>query len=364
MPLCTICRGAEVTFYTPVLQARKAELTALGKMDLLVVPMVHPVLEAIWYSDGDPLDETVRRLQELAGSRLPKGIVPAVDCVHLDRRYGQEGQVPLREISRTLAEMQIQIRPVVRVGVSSGPSRQSWHASREAIGVHGEGVCMRVLVADGGENEAEIVAERVSAAANWLGCHPEQVDVLVDVGAVSGRRQITETVGVVAGTLSALAGVPWRRMAVVASAFPDSISSVPPGGRVAFPRLDADIWRQLRASEQTWAESLSFGDHGVAGSALPGFGRPTPNLRYAAQTCWHIYRYPKDPERKFATFYDLCREVTSAPWWSGEAFSWGDAEIARRARRQDGPGNAVSWRAFSLSHHLAVVLEELHQRAR
>jgi hypothetical protein len=56
--------------------------------------------------------------------------------------------------------------------------------------------------------------------------------------------------------------------------------------------------------------------------------------------------------------------VTNAPWWSGEAFSWGDAEIAMRARQQVRPGNATSWRAFSLSHHLAVVLEELHQRAR
>jgi hypothetical protein len=343
----------------PVLQARQAELIGLGKMDLLAVPSVHPVLEAICYQRGESLDETVKRLRELAARRLPKGIVPAVDCVHLDRQYGQDGQVPLREVSQALAEMQIQIRPVVRVGASTGPSPQSWTASREAAGLHGEGVCVRVVLAGGGEAEAVRIAERVSAAANWLGCRPEQVDVLVDVGLVSERWQITETVGVVGHTLSALAGVPWRRMAVAASAFPDSISSVPPGGCVAFPRLDADLWRQLRSSEQTWAGGLSFGDYG-----LPGFGRSTPNLRYATRACWQTYRYPPDAEKKFTTFYDLCREVTGTLWWAGEAFSWGDAEIAKRARRHAGPGNASSWRAFSLSHHLAVVLDELHGRAR
>ena len=353
-----------MTVYMPVLQARQAELTGLGKIDLLAVPSVHPVLEAISYKSEDSLDVTVKRLRELAAKWLPKGIVAAVDCVHLDRRYGQDGKVPLREVSQVLAEMQIQIRPVVRVGASAGPSPQSWYASREAAGLHGEGVCVRVLLAGGRAAEAGRIAERVSAAASWLGCRPEQVDVLVDAGAVSQRSQITEAVGLVGSTLGALAGVPWRRMAVAASAFPDSISSVPPGGCVAFPRLDADLWRQLRASEQAWAGGLSFGDYGIAGTSLPGKGRSTPNLRYAAQGCWHTYRYPRDSNKKFSTFYDLCGEVIGAPWWSGGAFSWGDGEIAKRARRHDGPGNAISWRAFSLSHHLAVVLEELGGRAR
>lgn len=358
-----------MTVYVPVLQARKSELIALGQLDLLAVPMVHPVLEAIYKPDKS-LNYAVERLRQYAADGLLKGIVPAVDCVHLDRRYGQDRQVPLRMVSQAMAEIPRPMRPVLRVNAVTSPSTQSWHASREAADAHGEGVCVRVLLADDGQAAAVEIAKRVAAAANWLRCRPEQVDVLVDVGVIHERGQLPQKVRAASGVLDALAGGAWRTLAVAASAFPDSIKRVPLGGCMAFPRLDADLWRRLKAGSTEWAGRLGFGDYGSANTSLPRKGRANPNsnldpnLRYAAQTCWHTYRYPPDANRGFSTFHDLCHAVTGTLWWSGEEFSWGDAQIALRARRQAGPGNAVGWRAFSLSHHLAVVLEELNGNAR
>jgi hypothetical protein len=51
----------------------------------------------------------------------------------------------------------------------------------------------------------------------------------------------------------------------------------------------------------------------------------------------------------------------SAPHWptTGAAFSWGDHELLRRARRGAGAGSTASWAAWSTSHHLAHVLATL-----
>jgi hypothetical protein len=352
----------------PVLQAREGELIALGKLDSSAVPLVQPVLEAVCYKADDPLWRASMRLAELAMREVLKGTVVAVDCVHLDRHYGasgQDGQMPLAAVAEALKQMLIPMRPVLRLTAAAGPTPQVCEVAGGLADAHGEGACLRVVLAGGGGAVAALT-DRVAAVVDRLGCGAEQVDLLLDLGPVTERSQIPYAVRAAAQAITALAGLSWRRTAAVAAAFPDSITSVPLGGYVPFPRLDADIWRQLKASEQAWAGALSFGDYGVAGSRLPkpGVPRPAPNLRYSAQVCWHTYRYPRDSAGRFSTFHDLCREVTGKLWWAGEAYSWGDAQIALRAKGNGGPGSPSQWRAFSLSHHLAVVLEELRGDAR
>ncbi|WP_433187789.1 beta family protein [Actinoallomurus sp. CA-150999] len=352
-----------MTVYMPVLQARQGELIALGKLDSAAVPLVQPVLEAVCYKAGEPLWRAAMRLADLAAREVLKGTVVSVDCVHLDRHYGaadQDGQTPMDAVAGALKQMLIPMRPVLRFAATGGPSPQACEVAGELADAHGQGACVRAVLRGWGEAGA-VLADQVAVAVDRLGCGPERLDLLLDLGPVTERSQIPYAVRAAGRAVSALAGLPWRRTAVAAAAFPDSITSVPLGGSVPFARLDADIWRQLKAGEQTWAGALSFGDYGVAGTRLPkpGVFRPAPNLRYTAPVCWHTYRYPTDAGGRFSTFYDLCREVTGKLWWAGEAYSWGDAQIALRAKGNGGPGGASQWRAFSLSHHLAVVLEEL-----
>ncbi|MFG2245531.1 hypothetical protein [Spirillospora sp. NPDC048823] len=364
--------GGEATAeYVPVLQARQGELLALGKLDRSEMPQVHPVLEAVCYKDNMPLRQTTMRLAELVTAELLKGTVPAVDCVHLDRRYGLSGDTPLQSVSEDLALMMIPMRPVVRVA-SGGLIERVLLAAAEAADVHGEGALVRVVATSRLSSQTEVhrrsreeeLVDRVATVVERLGGRAEQLDLLVDFGAIGGRLEVEGAVHSLHQTLAALAGWPWRRIAVAAAAFPDRITSVPLGQCVAFPRLDADLWRQSVTGAPELSGRLGFGDYGVAGTSLPRDGFPKPNLRYTAHTCWHTYRYPSAPNGGFSTFYDLCRDVTEALWWSGEDYSWGDGQIALRARRVGGPGGAAQWRAFALSHHVSMVLAELAGEAR
>lgn len=85
-----------------------------------------------------------------------------------------------------------------------------------------------------------------------------------------------------------------------------------------------------------------------------------PSLRYADDTCWWIYRWHQDKPARPA-MYDLCRSlVLSDHWEAGRPqLSWGDQQIAARAADRSGPGNATSWRAWSTSHHIAHVTNQL-----
>jgi hypothetical protein len=261
-------------------------------------------------------------------------------------------------------QMLIAIRPVVRLTGASGPDQRVWETAAEAADLHGVGACLRVVLAGVGAQALPDLIEQAATAADRLSCQVTELDLLCDCGPVLSRSQIPVAVEATSIMLTALSGLPWRSMVVAAAAFPDSIGSVPLGKCVQFPRLDADIWRQLTTRRQAWAGTIGFGDYGVAGTSLPPRrALPAPNLRYTAEVCWHTYRYPKDADGRFSTFHDLCREVTGTLWWAGENYSWGDREIAKRAQRHAGPGTAKDWRAYSLSHHLAVVVDELRRHA-
>ncbi|GAA1625504.1 hypothetical protein GCM10009733_022780 [Nonomuraea maheshkhaliensis] len=127
------------------------------------------------------------------------------------------------------------------------------------------------------------------------------------------------------------------------------------------PRREADL-RRLVAGR--W-EGVDYGDYGVdpPGLLLDDPGWPEPNLRYTVGPRWFLYYWPVGRDRKHTPFFDLCRELVESPDWprDGADFSWGDEQIARAARRERTAGGASEWKAYSLSHHLAVIVDMLGQ---
>ncbi|WP_394813230.1 beta family protein [Streptomyces johnsoniae] len=60
--------------------------------------------------------------------------------------------------------------------------------------------------------------------------------------------------------------------------------------------------------------------------------------------------------------FTIARELLRSEHWpaSGEATSWGDAELAKCARgERPKAGSGAEWRAWATSHHLAVTAEAL-----
>jgi hypothetical protein len=147
-------------------------------------------------------------------------------------------------------------------------------------------------------------------------------------------------------------------MIVAAGAMPANLDELPTDQAVTVGRLDARVWERLAQP------GVAYADHGVT-SPVRRLGvqhhRQLPTLRYTSGPDWWIYRWARRERRGDDRCHDLCRTLVHSAQWPavGARFSWGDAEIARRARTARGDGSPAGWIGWSTSHHIAHVLRTL-----
>jgi hypothetical protein len=157
--------------------------------------------------------------------------------------------------------------------------------------------------------------------------------------------------------------LPWRSVTFAAGAFPADISNLPLDTSTPIPRWDAVLWTKI-AGAPIGPTSVNYGDYTISHPSLRPMARPrVPSLRYTGKRHWHVYRYRPPSSGGWAVFHDLCSAVIESGHWppQGSPYSWGDEQIERRAKRLGGPGTPTDWRAFGISHHLAVVADRLWQ---
>ncbi|MFC5828506.1 beta family protein [Nonomuraea insulae] len=198
-----------------------------------------------------------------------------------------------------------------------------------------------------------------------LGEPTQRTDLVLDCGYITSAATTFDCVANSVGSL--LDDVDrWQSVTIAAGSFPPPEDFVVPSKSqvTCIPRREADLWRRIA---NRW-EAVNYGDYGVdhPGLLLDDPGWPEPNLRYAVERRWFLYYWPVGKDRKHTPFFDLCQELVESPDWplEGATFSWGDEQIARAARSDGGAGGANEWKAYSLSHHLAAVVDMLRKGAR
>lgn len=323
-------RAAEPV-YRPILANRRGELEALGHLDDVVVPLLAPVLQV---SALDRLTIDVLR-------RLPDGLLTAVDVSALP-------DAPETELAR----WGVPLVPVI--GLADSNRRLVAHGAAARAHARRAVVRLRVGHDRGGPDAATAAAERVWRFTRLV---PEQCDLLLDAGDVCCRADVRVAEPRVRRLLEWARRHAWRSVSVAAGGMPPAVSALPTDEPVRVDRWDWQLWQRLADL------GVGYGDYGV-GSAVPGAeqeGDRLPTVRYTTDGAWWVYRWSRRGGRGDDRFADLCRTVVSAPHWpaAGAAFSWGDHEILRRARRGAGAGSASNWAAWSTSHHLAHVLATL-----
>jgi hypothetical protein len=84
-------------------------------------------------------------------------------------------------------------------------------------------------------------------------------------------------------------------------------------------------------------------------------------IRYTLADRWLIVRGKslRQNPAGFSQYYSLSRTLAARSDFMGAAFSWGDGEIQKRARRQGTTGNLTTWVAVGTNHHLALVSDQV-----
>lgn len=318
--------------YRPILASRRrGELEALNHLDPAAVPLVAPILEVA------AADRSTRD----ALRRLPAGLLPAVDVAALPDSVDTE-----------LVRWGVPLMPVI--GLTESELRLVAHGA--AARAYARRALVRVRAAhDRSGPDADTAA--VERIWRHTGLAPEECDLLVDAGDVCCPADVRVAEPRIRRLLDWARRHAWRSATVAAGGMPPTLSRLPTDEPVRLQRWDWQLWRRLADV------GVDYGDYGV-GSALADSGDPgdrMPTVRYTADDGWWVYRWSRRGGRGDERFADLCRTVVAAPHWPsvGAAFSWGDHELLRRARRGAGAGSAANWTAWSTSHHLAHVLAAL-----
>lgn len=328
--------------YRPILRPRRGELAALSHLEAGDAARVMPILEL---DSGPGVLPLIRELPPRTGAI-------AVDFGELPDSPDPFA-APSLDLAEQLADLGVAMLPVLRAHESG--RRLAEHALAARMHLRRAVLRLRPHLDAGNPAAANALTERLLRGA---GLEIEEVDLLIDLAETACVAHADRVEDQARRVVRWARGLPWRSVSVASGAMPPNLDDLPTDRAVTVGRLDARVWTRLGEP------GVGYADYGVT-SPVRRHGvqrhRQLPTLRYTAEQDWWIYRWSRRGGRSDDRCQDLCRTlVTSAHWpASGARFSWGDAEIARRARIARGGGSPASWMAWSTSHHIAHVLRHL-----
>ena len=333
---------AQKVRYRPILRPRRGELTALHHLEPVAAASILPIVEL---EPGLELAPLIRRCP------------PRTEAIGVDFGAVADHADPLvsppLDLAEALADLGVPMVPVLRAYDS--PRRLAEHGL--AARIHLDRAILRLQPHLDATNpaEADAVTDRVLRGANLT---IEHVDLLIDLAETACVAHADRFEERARRVLRWARRLPWRSVSVASGAMPPNLDDLPVDRPVAVGRLDARVWDRLREP------GVGYADYGVT-SPVRRHGvqhhRQLPTLRYTADRNWWIYRWARRGGRSDDRCHNLCRTLVDSPQWPalGARYSWGDAQIARRARMARGGGSSAGWMAWSTSHHLAHVLHSL-----
>ncbi|GAA0532174.1 hypothetical protein GCM10010172_11160 [Paractinoplanes ferrugineus] len=327
--------------YRPILRPRRGELAALSHLAPGDAARVMPILEL---EPGPDVISLIRQLPPRTGAI-------AVDFGGLPEHPGLAA--PSIDLAEQLAELGVAMLPVLRPDESS--RRLIAHGLAARMHLRRAVLRLQPHVDAGNPAAATAVTERLLRGS---GLDVQEIDLLIDLAETACAAHADVVEQRCRRVLRWARERPWRSVSVASGAMPANLDDLPTDRPVTVGRLDARVWARLGEP------GIGYADYGVT-SPVRRYGvqrhRQLPTLRYTAPHDWWIYRWSRRGGRSDDRCQDLCRTLVHSPQWpaQGAQFSWGDAEIARRARTARGGGSSASWMSWSTSHHIAQVLSTL-----
>jgi hypothetical protein len=341
-------RSTDDVAYRPILRPRRGELTALHHLDPATAHLVTPIIEMSAPSRDAP-HETVDLLHLIRESPPRTGTL-AVDLGDVPDSGDPLCSPPL-DLAERLGDERLTLLPVLRAGDSDRRLAEHGLAARMHLG---RAVLRLQPHTEATGPAAGAVTERVLRGS---GLEPDRIDLVIDLAAMACRDRADRVEDQAHRVVRWARTRGFRSVSVAAGAMPPNLDDLPTDEPVRVRRHDAALWARLAEP------GVGYADYGVT-SPVRRVGvhhRQLPTLRYTTDRDWWIYRWARRGGRGDDRCHDLCRTLVTSPQWpaAGSRFSWGDAEIARRARAAPGAGTASSWFAWSTSHHIAHVLRTL-----
>lgn len=342
--------------YVPILKWKAGEKNALQMLSENEKNKLTPIIEII---ENEAIPDILKSAKSLNGIRK----------IFVDTSYVEEGESGYLEnlISESLSE-EIEFIPTI---------------SYEEFKVRSTNfidICTEILVkiAIPSDFDGDTYDTMFNLLERWKEKHGIALNVLLDLGLVEDKvyanRQYSELKTVLKEHIRKST---IKNVIISVTSFPDDLSSLQAGGDIHFTRYDIKIFKSLLASQdiKDLKDRLSYSDYGVTKftESEIDFSRLRygilPKARYTTKDSYWILKGQKDKETKewIISHRTIAQIILSSQYYYGEQFSFGDLEIKERAlgHKLDspetlvGPGGNTNWVTIAVSHHIAVVVDEL-----
>lgn len=279
----------------------------------------------------------------------------------------ETGEHVLPYLYSLLRKMGVKVVPVVGF--------DSWESPLYRIAMQGlemlddDYFCIR-LDSQAIEDAADplFLEERIQDILQGLGIEPKRCGIVIDFGDVTAHS-LVDLIDQTDAVLQVLTPMGFKFFATIGCSLPSTIDKAVKDhnstGKVV--RKEMLLWQSMLA--QYPAIPMRYGDYGVRGpNSVDDVIAPDANgkIRHTIDQNFYVLRgHSMRQGDKGAQMYKLAAALINSPYFMGEGFSWGDAEIALRGKKlidssiKVGPGGHSKWIAFDTSHHLAYVVAEV-----
>ena len=236
---------------------------------------------------------------------------------------------------------------------------------KSVAGMHNNGFALRIMATQ--DIDFSMLTEDVRLMLERLSAPKDRVDLMIDFGYLESKTQTYQTT--LESVASAISFDSWRRVVVVAGNFPPSLQDFRPNEDNLLKRSELELWQKNRV---TGGRELIYSDYTIRypDNVTKGL-RGSKSVRYTLENDFQVFRGTREDK----SFKYLVHAMNIKALYSDkypESYCWGDEIIAEKANQlekclSDGvdpetydgfsPGGAKDWVAWSINHHMTVVLK-------
>lgn len=339
--------------YVPILKGKRGEFDALTHLEAGSRANVYPLIEILPSPEEQDVVHDVDKALTALATRWPFDPI-MLDVGYFDLEPNGDGSTPVgTAMDATIGRLAHAV-PVFRL--ADGVEVRADVA--RAVDRDGHGAAVRIIGEDLDLFPDELNAD-VSKAMADTGVNHEDLDLVVDIGVVSGDVAVLGGSRLLVSLLRDLNGLArFRSVTVASGAFPVDLSNVTPWTLGEHSRDDATLYN--RVVSRPLPRTIDYGDYVIAHPLLTTgvpFA-PPPQLRYTVADRWLTLKGRRNDERGNSQFYEVCARIGAHPDFVGPGLGWADKRISA-GPAGGGPGNATTWRTIGTVHHVDLVTTRL-----
>lgn len=367
----------DLKHYVPILKWKRAEQRALKALEDKGGDSITPLIELVMptvslykkdekKTQEEMFEEIVLKFKEKRTKKIPEEILQSCGTrpVFLDFSLLYEGkltvQLKVDSLNKIItAGMDTGLKIIPVLNLNDDPK------IKEAVCLllekYNQGICLRIAPSD--LSDTEVLNEKIRVFLQDFNLSRENIDLLIDIKEKYGQYLQFINAGQQIRNLSG-----WRNFIFASGAFPETLSECSFDEATLLPRFDWQNWLYHTKSKKVTRIPI-FADYTIR---TPIFNESlqyyssTTSIKYTLEDDWLVM---KGKVRRYELYLANAKLlVEDTDYFYGEKFSWGDENIAQKARHYPlytkdpsikGTGRNEDWIAWGISHHLILVVNQL-----